>query len=289
MWQSIEEYHRPTTLEDAFALHASVKGARFVAGGTDLFVQVRGGVERPRAVISLRGVQELRGIELSDDGARIGAAVTVAELLEHPQLGQRYPVLGQAASCLGSPQIRNVATVGGNLCNASPCADTAPPLLVHEARVRLTGPGGSRELPLRELYRGPGLTALAQGEVLESVLLDPPPPAARGVFFKKRRVRMDLALASLAILAQIDGDRCTRLRVAAGSVAPTPLRLEQVEQLLEGKTLTAACLDEARALAMRSVSPITDVRSTEEYRRHIIGVYLRRGLERLLRPEEVAP
>ena len=153
--------------------------------------------------------------------------------------------------------------------------------------MRIVGPSGRRELALQQLFRGPGQSALGPGELLESVLLGPPRPSARGLFQKKRRVRMDLALASLALLAEIEGNRCVWLRVAAGSVAPTPVRLESVERLLEGQTLDEARLDEAQQLASTSVAPITDLRCTEEYRRHIIGVYLRRGLEQLMREEEV--
>jgi carbon-monoxide dehydrogenase medium subunit len=283
MWRSIEEYHRPGSLEQALALQSQSSGARFVAGGTDLFVRIHGGTERPRVVVSLRGVPELSGIELSGAGARIGAAVTIAELLEHEGIRERYPVLVQAAGCLGSPQIRNAATVGGNLCNASPCADTAPPLLVLEARVRLLSARGSRELALESFFRGPGQSALAPGEVLGAVLLEPPRRGSRGLFFKKRRVQMDLAQASVALLAELDGDRCLRLRVAAGSVAPTPARLREVEALLEGKDLTDALLLEAQSLARSTVAPITDLRASEEYRREITGVFVRRGLEQLWR------
>ncbi|MFQ5844440.1 MAG: FAD binding domain-containing protein, partial [Planctomycetota bacterium] len=183
---------------------------------------------------------------------------------------------------LGSPQIRNVATVGGNLCRAAPGADLAPPLLVHEARVRLRGAAGSRDLPLEEFMLGPGETCLGPGEVLGAVLLDPPPAGARTVFLKKGRVRMDLSLVSVAVLLELEGKRCRRARVAAGSVAPTPLRLRRVEALLEGRPITPAVAAEARAAAAAEVAPITDVRATESYRRRIAGVFVERALSRLL-------
>jgi carbon-monoxide dehydrogenase medium subunit len=169
--------------------------------------------------------------------------------------------------------------VGGNLCRAAPCADLAPPLLVYEATVRLAGRGGTREVPIDAFFKGPGVTALEPGEILVAVTLPPPRPNARGCFLKKGRVRMDLSIASVAALVEMDGDVCTRARLAAGAVAPVPMRLEEVEALVEGKPLTDDLLAEAQRLASREVMPITDVRSTESYRRRITGVYVKRALK----------
>jgi carbon-monoxide dehydrogenase medium subunit len=289
MWRTIQEYHRPRSLEQALALHVESPGACFAAGGTDLFVQLRRAPagEGPTSVISLRRVEELLGVSTDDESGRtrIGAAVTIAELLEHPLINKRFPVLAQACAVLGSPQIRNVATVGGNLCNASPCADTAPPLLVLEARVELIGPRGVRELPLEEFFANPGETALTPGELLGAVLLDRQGDGASGLFLKKRRVRMDLALASVAAQVKADGRWCERVRLAAGSVAPTPVRLREVEQLLEGKEISSKLLLEAQKLASRIIDPISDVRTTEDYRRTIVGVYVRRALDQLFAQE----
>jgi len=274
------EYHRPRSLAEALRLKAADPGACYVAGSTDVTVRVRAGDLAPTALISLRGVPEVRGIDFGT-GARIGALTTVAEIQAHPGLREAYPVLAQAATVLGSVQIRNVATVGGNLCNASPCADTAPALLVLGARLRLEGPEGHRELPLEEFFRGPGATCLTRDEVLTHVLLDPPAAGARSAYRKQGRVHMDLAQASLAVLVEMDGSVCRRALVAAGSVAPVPLRLKPVEALLAGAKLEGAVLAEAAALASRTVTPITDVRATADYRRAIVGVFLRRMLEEL--------
>jgi carbon-monoxide dehydrogenase medium subunit len=275
-------YHRPTTLREAWRLLAEQPGAALLAGGTDLLVQLRARELRPPAVVSLRAIPELAGVTAEPGGGlRLGAATPVAELLRHPTLPRRYPLLAQALRVMASPQIRNVATLGGNLCNASPCADTAPPLLAHEARVVLRSARGRRELPLTEFFRGPGETACRPGELLAAVRLPKPPAGARVLFHKQRRVHLDLALASLAVLLQLRGTTCRRARLAAGSVGPTPLRLLDVERLLEGRTLTAALAAEAGALAARSVSPITDVRSTAEWRRHIVEVRVRRALVEL--------
>jgi CO/xanthine dehydrogenase FAD-binding subunit len=277
------EYHRPRSLAEALRLKAADPGACYVAGATDMTVRLRAGDIAPAALVSLRGVPELRGIDFGDSGrgARIGAATTVAEIAAHPGLREAYPVLAQAAAVLGSVQIRNAATVGGNLCNASPCADTAPALLVLGARLRLEGPGGHREVSLEDFFRGPGATCMTKDEVLTHVLLDPPAAGARSAYRKQGRVHMDLAQASLAILVELDGATCRRAMVAAGSVAPVPLRLKPVEALLAGKRLDEGLLQAAGALASRTITPITDVRATAEYRRAIVGVFLRRMLAEL--------
>jgi carbon-monoxide dehydrogenase medium subunit len=242
-----------------------------------LLVRIRDGTERAPSLISLRNIPELRGIEVGEP-TRIGAATPVADLVEHAALGETYPVLVEAARRIGSAQIRNAATIGGNLCNASPCADTAPPLLVLDARVRVEGPAGSREVPLEEFFVAPGETRLAPGEVLTHVLIDRPPPGARARFLKHGRVRMDLALVSVAALLATDEGRATRVRVAAGSVAPRPVRLHRVEELLEGEPVTSDLVAEAGALAREEIAPISDVRASAEYRRDLTEVLTRRAL-----------
>jgi len=280
------DYHKPKTLEEAFALADQLPGAAYVAGGTDLLVGIKNNHVRPPALISLRALDELRGIEVGDL-VRIGPLATIAEILEHEELGRRLPLLIQAAKRLGSAQIRNAGTVGGNLCNASPCADAACALLAFGATVRLRKDAESREVGLAELFTGPKATCMLPGEILTDVVIDPPAADARHAFFKRGRVRLDMAIASLAVIAELDGAVCRGIKLAAGSVAPTPLRLEAVEQLLAGEKLTDDRIAEARKLAEESIAPITDVRSTEEFRRNIVGVWTERALREMTR--EVAP
>ncbi|MDD5309200.1 MAG: xanthine dehydrogenase family protein subunit M [Deltaproteobacteria bacterium] len=275
------DYHRPTTLTEALARKAETKDARFIAGGTDLMVRIRGKDVVTPALISLRSIPEIAGVSL-DGGACIGAATTIGDLVRHEGLGARYPALAQAARRIGSQQIRNAGTIGGNVCNASPCADTALPLLVHEARVGLASAGGKREIPIADLFCGPRATCLKADEIMTHVLLPAPSPKAKAVFLKKGRVMMDLSVASVAVLLELNGDTCVKARVAAGSVGPTPLRLKDAEAILEGKRITDDLLTKACEAAMRGVSPITDVRSTAEYRRHIVGVFLKRAVLGLL-------
>jgi carbon-monoxide dehydrogenase medium subunit len=279
-------YHRPKTLAEVWRIRAEFPEALYIAGGTDVMGLIRSGCVGPKALISLRRIDELHGIEVNGaadgGGTRIGSSSTIDDVLAHTALGERYPVLHDAARPFGSVQVRNLATVGGNLCNASPCAGMPPPLLVLDARVRLAGPEGEREIPLGEFFVGPGETCLGPDEVLTAVVLDPPPSGTRSRYLRKGRVSTDLAFVSVAVLLGLDGDRCTRARVAAGAVAPRPLRLRAVEQLLEGRRIGPTLLSEARAQVEREVSPITDVRASAEYRRHLTGVLFQRAVESTL-------
>jgi carbon-monoxide dehydrogenase medium subunit len=276
------EYCKPATLEEAWKLKKRHPGARFVAGGTDVLVQMRKRVIAPPALISLRSIRSMSGIEATG-GLRIGAATTIAEVIRHPTIAADYSLLTEAAKRLGSMQVRNIATIGGNLANCSPCADTAVALLALDARVRLNSPTGTREMPVHEFFLGPGKSCLRSSEILIDILLDKPASAKpRVIFMKKGRVRMDLAIASLAVLLELDGTTCRKARIAAGSVAPVPLRLREVEKRLEGSEITRDTAREAAELAMKIVAPITDIRSTADYRRQIIGVYMRRSIETLM-------
>ncbi len=275
------DYFRPKSLKEALQLKKTTAGAKYIAGGTDLIVQIKNRELQTAALISLRSIPELATIEING-GARIGALATISDLIQHLELSYNYPVLIEAAKRLGSVQIRNVATVGGNLCNCSPSADMALPLLVLEAKVRLQAAKTSREIPLSEFFKGPGESCLSSDEILTDILLDLPPQRAKTTFLKKGRVKMDLAVASMAMLVEIEGGRCRKARIAAGSVAPMPLRLSKVETLLEGATISKDLVSKAKQLARNTVFPITDVRATAEYRRHIIGVYVQRGLEKVL-------
>ena len=276
------EYHRAASLPEAFALVEEFPQAALIAGGTDMLVRIKNRELSPPVLVSVRNLPELSGIEVGPT-TRIGAGTTITDLIEHADLAARFPVLIEGAKHLGSTQIRNVGTIGGNLANASPCSDTALPLLVHEARVELARADGSqREVPLADFFTGPKQTCIGPGEIMTAVLIDEPAAGTRTAFRKKGRVKMDIATASVAVLLELDGAKCARARIAAGSVAPTPVRLPAVEQLLEGATLDAVKIAEAREAAEAAVSPITDVRSTAEYRRQIVGVYVERSLAQLL-------
>ena len=275
------DYLQPQSLEEALELKKKILGSRFIAGGTDLMVQIRGGELKPSALISLRSIPDLSTMDINGH-IRIGAMTTVTDLISNPRLEHHAKLLVDAARRLGSPQIRNVATVGGNLCNCSPCSDLALPLLVLEAKARIKGLSGTYDIPLQKFFEGPGQSCLSPDQILTDIFIEPISSSALSVFLKKGRVRMDLAVASIALLLEMEGDVCQKARVAAGSVAPVPLRLQKVEDLLEEKKISPESVELAQKIAMESVAPISDVRSSEEYRRQIIGVYLKRGLAQLL-------
>lgn len=274
------DYFKPRTLDEAWNLYEKSPGVRYIAGGTDLLVKIKNREAEPRGLISLRSIPGLSGIEIGET-TRIGSMTTITDLIRHPELGEIFPVLIQAAGKLGSVQVRNVAAVGGNLCNCSPCADTALALLLLDARVVLSSPKGSREVPLKEFFLGPGESCMAAGEILTEILLDRPSRYARAVFMKKGRVKMDLAIASVAVLLEMDGYLCRGARFAVGSVAPVPLRLEKVEDWFKNVVISRELLMEGQKIAVSSISPITDIRSTADYRREIVSVYIKRAVQKL--------
>jgi len=278
------DYYQPESLGEAFRLKKDHPKTLYISGGTDLMVRIKKNELRPQALISLRSIPALSGIE-NGKRIRIGAMTSISDLIKNPWMHEKYPVLIQAAHAMGNVQIRNVATIGGNLCNSSPAADMAPPLLVLEAKVKLQSDKKSRELPLDNFFLGPGETLLSSGEILSDILLDPTQPNTRALFLKKGRTRMDLALASVAALIRTEGSQCLKARVAVGSVAPAPMRLTEVEALLEGEELSHELLDEARELAYRCVSPISDVRCSADYRRHLVGILVKRALKTLSEKE----
>ncbi len=275
-------YYRPRSLIDAFELLAAVSDARWIAGGTDLLVQAR---KRSQScgLISLRSIEELGNITTEPDGGlRIGAAMVLSDVRKNRAVRKSCPVLCEAIDVLGSRQIRNVATLGGNLCNASPAADTAPALLALDARVELVSADSRRELPLHDFILGPGKTALKVGEILSALLV--PSQLESGAcgqaFIRKGRVKMDLAIVSLAVSLSMDGDRCRDIRVAAGAVAPVPLRLIAAEDLLRDTELDDVAIAAAKESAMATVSPIDDQRASAFYRRQLVGVFLERAVRR---------
>ena len=275
------DYFKPRSLEEALRLKETTPDAWFIAGGTDLLVKIKDNEIQTSALISLRSIQELSSAEVNKV-ARIGALTTINDLIKNPALCENFLLLVDAAKQLGSVQIRNTATIGGNLCNCSPAADTALPLLVLDAKVRLQSIQDSREMRLSEFFMGPGESCLSSDEIMTDILLEPFPPSAKAAFLKIGRVKMDLAIASVALLLEMEGERCRKVRIAAGSVAPVPLRLSKVEELLEGEPVSKELVTEAQKMASEVVAPITDIRASEEYRRHIVGVLVRRALENVL-------
>ncbi len=278
------EYKAPETIDEAVSLLKAAGGsARPLAGGTDLVVQMKERATRfpyPMTIVSLDRVSELRGVDFSDaDGLRIGAGATMTDVASHPSVRERYAALAEGAGVVGSLQTMNMATIGGNVCNAAPSADTAPPLLVYEAEAVIVGPNGRRTLPIAEFFRGPGETDLAPDELLAELRL-PVPPSGTGAAFKRHtpRKQMDIAVVGVAVALTLSGDTIERVRVALGAVAPTPLRASAAEAALQGQTANAETFAKAAEAAVQDSSPITDLRASAEYRRHLVKVMTARLL-----------
>jgi len=256
-------------------------GARILAGGTDLLVRLRAQPDAKLAtLVSLDRVAALRGVALEESGTvlRIGAASTHAELLAHPLVRARLPMLAQALATLGSPPIRNMGTLGGNICTASPAGDTLPPLLVLGAELELASASGTRRLPLADFLLGPGRTALQPGEALTAVRVPLPEPAALQHFEKVgRRDALAVAVVSLAALVRTGGKGAiTSASLAWGSVAPGIWRCPEAEAALVGRKLTLYALNSAARIASSRVQPISDVRASADYRRSVTGNLLLR-------------
>ena len=255
----------------AEAVRLVKEGGRPLAGGTDLFVRIRKGIENPPFLVYLGELPELQGIRLREEGAEVGAAVTHAELLRSP-LSARVPILRLAISALGAPAIREMGTLAGNLANASPAGDGLVPLYLLEATVRLAGPDGEREIPVEEFVLGPGKTALRPGEIIRSLWI-PFPEGKPHSYFRKvgRRRALVIAVASLGALIWLEGDVIGKARLALGSVAPTVLRPREVERTLVGLPLEPETLRPAAELLSRATRPISDLRASADYRRKVAG------------------
>ena len=279
------EYLEARTLRQAIGmLQRHGEQARIVAGSTDFLVRWRAGFWHPDYVVNIQHVPGLSRVTYTRrNGLRLGALVTIQMLEQHPAIRQHYPALAAAAASFAGVQVRNLATVGGNICNASPSGDTLPALLVYGAECRLSGPDGHRQVPLAQLFTGPGQTVLAHDEVLTELTLPPPPPNTGSLYIKHSpRGAMDIATVGVASAVTVDSRSgvCTDARVALGAVAPTPLLAHAAEELLRGKQLDEEALQAAAELAMSSATPIDDVRGTADYRRQMVGVLTRRTLER---------
>jgi CO/xanthine dehydrogenase FAD-binding subunit len=276
-------YHEPDSLAGIISLLADHgENAAPLAGGTDLLVDVRHGKLHPTHVVSLWGASELRGMSEEDGGSmRVGALCTAAELGDRFAARAAWQCLSEASLLLGSRQIQNVATVGGNICKASPAADLVTALLCLDARVLLSGPQGGREVPLESFLVGPGRTSMKAAEVLTGIRLPAPPPGAATAFMKiMRRKAEDLSTAAVSAHVSIGGNGRTvqSCRIALGAVGPCPFRARSAETILIGRVLSPALLCTAAAAARSEARPVDDIRASADYRREMIEVLVRRAL-----------
>lgn len=277
------KYYQPGVLEDAFALMADHEGrAHYIAGGTDVMVRINQRAIQPEALISLQGVDGLKGIT-SNGGMALGSMTLFRDIERSPLISRDYPALAQAVAVLANPQVRNVATIGGNLCNGAPSADCAPPLIVMEAELILKGPEGERSVPIREFFKGPGQHCMNPSEMMTGIMLPEIKKGTGSAFLKTGRVSQDIAVVNAAALVVMEGGVCKKCRLSVGAVAPVPLRLTDIETMLEGQAVDPDLLEEVAERTQKAVSPITDVRSTEAYRRQVSGVLVKRALKAALK------
>jgi carbon-monoxide dehydrogenase medium subunit len=273
-------YEAPDSAEAAVALLAGATGeARVLAGGTDLLVQMRADVVDPDLIVDIKRIAETRRIAEDNGGWRIGAAVTGAELKEHPRLGQVWPGVIEAANLIGSTQVQGRATLGGNLCNGSPAADSVPALIAAGAVATLVGPQGRRDLPVEAVMLGPRTLALRKGEFVASFWLPPRPPRSSDAYLRFiPRTEMDIAVVGAGVSLTVDpAGTITAARVSLGAVAPRVLLVPEAAAALVGSRLDRAAQDRLEAAARAACSPIDDKRGTVEFRIQVAGVLARRA------------
>jgi carbon-monoxide dehydrogenase medium subunit len=264
------EYHAPTSVAEAVKLLSEYGGdASALAGGTDLIVRMKDGSHRPKHIVNLKKIPGLAEIKETRDGVHIGALTRIRDIEKSELMGKRLPVLREAARTLGSVQIRNLATLGGNLCNASPCADTAVALLAYDAVAHITGPKGERAVPLDGFFKGPGATVLERGEIVTGVSVPKPAKNTGGRWLRVARASMDIASISLAVTVKLKDGVAEDSRFAWGTVAPTPMRTKEVEAYVRGRRLDQACIEEAATLASRGIKPRESGRSRGPYKRRV--------------------
>jgi carbon-monoxide dehydrogenase medium subunit len=277
------EYHQPTSLEKAVDLLTQHgPNAALLAGGTALLIDMKHGELSPGHLVSLWSIPGLADIQING-GARIGALATVTELAE--AIANRPPLHGlvEAARLVGGRQIQNMATVGGNICKASPGADLVPPLLCLDAMLTVVGPNGQRRTPLAGFLTGPDQTALQPGEILTGINLPPPGPKTGAAFLKvMRRQAVDCSIVAVAARVSLaeDGQSCREVRIAVGAAGPNPFRARQAEAILTGQEIAPEVVRQAAALARDESRPIDDVRASADYRRMLVKTLVERAVLR---------
>lgn len=278
------DYFAPQTLQETFELlEKHGKDAKLLAGGTDLIVSLRAREQRPKSVIDIKGVKELHELSFDEKrGLTVGAAVNLNKLIHYDAVSKNYALLNEAVSTIGDYEIRNRATLVGNICNGSPAADSAPALLVLDANVNIVNQKGKRTVPVREFHTGVKKTVLANNELVTSISVPTPPKGYKGGYLKGRRtVGEDLAVVGVGGLVIPGSKGGKSVRLAYASVAPTPVRALEAEKVFESNKPLNDLLDQAMPIVRKTVSPISDVRGGKDYRMNLVEVLTRRLLRQL--------
>lgn len=272
--------HQSTSLIKDSRTHERV---RMLAGGTDLLVQLKTGEIYPEYIVDLKGVSDLKSVDFnSEEGLSLGALVTLREVETSTIIKSRYPEVAEAARIIGSVQIRNRATIGGNICNAAPSADMVPILIGLKAKARIFGAHGERRIDIESFFQGPGSTVLEEEEFLTHVVIPLPDKYEGSVYLRHTtRRRMDIATISVASVVTLDAckERAVDVRIVLGAAAPTPIRARAAERVLIDKQVSATVIADAAQQALLETRPISDVRATENYRRELVRTYVERTLK----------
>jgi len=273
------EYYKPTTVDEACQLAAKYWGkTRMLVGGSDLLVRLKAGQWTPEHVIDLKGIG-IDWLKIDKTGASMGAACTLREIEENAEIQKMYPAIIDAVIHMASIQVRNRASIGGNICNAAPSCDGAPPLMVYGAKVKIAGVKGKRELSIDDFFTGPGKTVIGEGEILEEITIPAPEKNSGAAYLKLARTSKDLAAVGVGSYVKLGaGGVVEEVRIALGAVGPVPLRAKAAEAFVKGKVLTAEVAEEAAKIGMGEAKPISDVRATAYYRTEIVGAYIKSSL-----------
>jgi carbon-monoxide dehydrogenase medium subunit len=282
------EYLEPESIEEALTILGQYQGrSKIIAGGTDLMLQIRNKAIKPEYVVDITRIPGLDCIAFDDQqGLRLGALTTIRALETSVELRRKYPILSQAASQLGSVAIRNVATVGGNLCNALPSAETSQALVALSAQVKMIGPRGERILPLDGFFTGVGKTLLQPDELLLEILVPPLAPHTSGIYIKHSpRGPIDLAIVNITVLMTMEPAQkvCSDAKIVLGAVSPTPLRARKAENVLKGKKIDGALIDRAAQVASDEAHPRQgSIRGSFEYKKEMVRVLTGRAIKEII-------
>ncbi len=274
-------YFSPKSVEEAISLLSQYGDkASVISGGTDLVVQMKRNVLIPDCLINISGLPDLDYVRYDQtNGLRVGALTTIGQVANSPLLQGKFSVLAQGAGSLGTPAIKNQGTIGGNLCNAAPSADIAPPLIVLAALAKFGGPEGERIVPVEDFFTGPGLTIMKYNQLLLEIQIPNPQPYSGGAYLKQTRGRgADLAVVGVAAFVVMDRETIRDVRIALGAVAPTPIRVKKAEVILKGMKLNDKLLDEVSQAASYESKPIDDVRGSADYRKRLVAVLTKRAV-----------
>lgn len=280
------EYLAPRKLDETLKVVEKTPGeTQFIAGGTNVIPNMRSGKISPKILIDLSRLEGLDYIREENNLIAVGSLTTISEIAASDLIRRHAPVLSSAAGKLGNPLTRNRATIGGNLADASPAADMAPPLLSLEAIVHTKASGGEeRQIPLDKFFLGPNKTALDKNEIIVQIVFTKPKDAAKGHYFKLGlRNSMAISVASISLMLELKGKVCLKARIAVGAVAPTPVRIRKVEKNLEGKEINDKIIQECSALVREEIMPISDIRASAAYRNWVTPVLIGRAIQEVIK------